>query len=156
MVHNFVPWMHLCIRFSPTRGQTFQEQKFMYSFHPSLLSTPKQAFAQMAGIIHVRDKGRTARSKVRESGDEGVSGFSRARALNSSAGTLLPHSLPQNSESRRAGFGSCPEEIYPSETYWPESSSGASPHPSPKGDPARLGWGVQKILHLALKAWRRG
>lgn len=97
MVHNFVPWMHLCIRFSPTRGQTFQEQKFMYSFHPSLLSTPKQAFAQMAGIIHVRDKGRTARSKVRESGDEGVSGFSRARALNSSAGTLLPHSLPQNS-----------------------------------------------------------
>ena len=156
MVHNFVPWMHLCIRFSPTRGQTFQEQKFMYSIHPSLLSTPKQAFAQMEGMRRVRGKARTARRKVRESGDEGGSGFSGARGTeercwDTPASLSAPELKKQTSRVWKLSRGDLP--------FWNllarEQLRGQTPSLS-QGRSRSTGVGVQKTLHLALKAWRRG
>ena len=102
-----------CVYASPQLEGKLSKTEIHVFMPPIFIKYPTEAFAQMEGIISIRDPGRRARRKVRESGDEAVSGFSRVggteqRCWDTPASLSAPELRKQ-----AAGFGNCPEEIYP-------------------------------------------
>lgn len=108
----------------------------------------------MKGIINIRDTGRRARRKVTESGDEAVSGFSRVwgtnqRCWDTPASLSGPELRKQTSRIWKLSRDLPFRNILAGEQLRSQPSFS-------EGRSRSTGVGVQKRLHLALKARRRG
>ena len=106
----------------------------------------------MEGIINIRDTGRRARRKVTESGDEAVSGFSRVwgtnqRCWDTPASLSGPELRKQTSRIWKLSRDLPFRNILAGEQLRSQPSFS-------EGRSRSTGVGVQKRLHLALKARR--